>query len=309
VQRDTADTDRAGVLFRIRTTPKGDIEILAGSDPVALRPTGDGAFVLTQASHLTDPVEAEEIDVERAVNASVARALDASGEQLANLLQASQFLLGKLVGAVVALFVTFMVAAFIAIDAQRLTTFIVELFPRDDERAVRRLLAMLNLGLAGVVRGQLGICVVNGILTGIGLLLFDVKFAFLLAAFATVLSLIPIFGTIISSIPIVLFAATDGLTKPAIMIVWILFIHFIEANLLNPKIVGTAARIHPVLVIFSLLAGEHIAGIIGALVAVPTVSILQSLFLFARDEYRQESSHVVAEPARDLLPTEGPHAS
>jgi predicted PurR-regulated permease PerM len=57
-------------------------------------------------------------------------------------------------------------------------------------------------------------------------------------------------------------------------------IHFVEANILNPKIIGTSAHIHPVIVIFALLAGESAFGLVGALLAVPTASILLTLFKF-----------------------------
>jgi predicted PurR-regulated permease PerM len=66
-------------------------------------------------------------------------------------------------------------------------------------------------------------------------------------------------------------------------LIWILVIHQIEANLLNPKIMGDAAKVHPVLVVFALLAGEHFFGIPGALLAVPVLSITQSLFLHYRE--------------------------
>ena len=61
---------------------------------------------------------------------------------------------------------------------------------------------------------------------------------------------------------------------------WILLIHFLEANFLNPKIMGHASKIHPVVIIFALLAGEHAYGIVGALLAVPAASIVQSMFKF-----------------------------
>ena len=131
-----------------------------------------------------------------------------------------------------------------------------------------------------MVRGQLTICLVNGVLTYAGLALLDIKFSLLLAVVAGCLSLIPIFGTILSTIPIVLFGLTDGLTTGFLALLWILFIHFLEANILNPKIIGTSAHIHPVIVIFALLAGESAFGLVGALLAVPTTSIILTLFKF-----------------------------
>ena len=54
------------------------------------------------------------------------------------------------------------------------------------------------------------------------------------------------------------------------MLAWIILIHLFEANLFNPKIMGNAAKIHPVLVVFALIAGEHSYGLVGALFAVPS---------------------------------------
>ena len=75
-------------------------------------------------------------------------------------------------------------------------------------------------------------------------------------------------------------AATKGLDTAAFALAWILLIHVLEANLLNPVIMGSHARMHPVVIIFALLAGEHTFGIWGALLAVPTMSIIQSCFRF-----------------------------
>jgi predicted PurR-regulated permease PerM len=97
------------------------------------------------------------------------------------------------------------------------------------------------------------------------------------------MSLIPIFGSILSSIPIVAIALTQSLTLAVEVLLWIVGVHQLEANFLNPKIIGDAARIHPVLVIFSLLVGEHFFALPGALLAVPTMSIAQSLFLHFRN--------------------------
>ena len=121
---------------------------------------------------------------------------------------------------------------------------------------------------------------VNGVLTYVGLILLGVKGATVLSVIAAILSLIPIFGTIASSIPIVLIAATDGIDKGVFALLWIVFIHMLEANMLNPMIMGSHARMHPVVIVFALLAGEHSFGVWGALLAVPTMSIIQSCFRF-----------------------------
>jgi predicted PurR-regulated permease PerM len=157
------------------------------------------------------------------------------------------------------------------------------------------LLGRLDRGLSGVVRGQLMICLVNGVLSGIGFLIFIPEYAIVLAIFAGVLSLIPIFGTILSSVPAVLVGLSISLGTAVAVLGWILGIHFIEANILNPKIIGTSAKINPVVVIFVLIAGEHTYGLAGALLAVPATSVVQSIVAFA---YERARPHLWGERAR-----------
>jgi predicted PurR-regulated permease PerM len=117
--------------------------------------------------------------------------------------------------------------------------------------------------------------------------LLGIKYSFLLALFAGSFSLIPIFGTIISSVPIVVIAlisSEDGsfsLVPPGLVLAWISGIHLLEANVLNPKIIGDTAHMHPGIVIFALLAGEQVYGLTGALLAVPVASMVQTIYLYA----------------------------
>jgi predicted PurR-regulated permease PerM len=174
----------------------------------------------------------------------------------------------------------FMLTAFISMDGPRIVRFAEELVPsawRDD---VRRLTSGIDAGLAGVVRGQLVIMGVNAALTLVGLLLLKVPLAFALTALVFVLSIVPIFGTILSSVPIVLLALLDGPGKGLAALAWILGIHALESYALNPKIMGDAARIHPVLVVLALVIGERTAGITGALLAVPVMSVFIAVFRF-----------------------------
>ena len=80
------------------------------------------------------------------------------------------------------------------------------------------------------------------------------------------------------------------------VLLWIVGIHQVEANLLNPKIIGVAAKIHPVLVVLALIIGEHFFGLWGALLAVPVLSLLQSIFNHFRFEAMPDA------PPDSLLP-------
>jgi len=192
----------------------------------------------------------------------------------------------------------FMLTAFISMDAPRIVRFFESLVPTGLRDDFRRLLHGIDSGLAGVVRGQLTIMLVNGVLTLVGLLVIQVPFAFALAALATILYVVPIFGTILSSVPIVLLALTaGGPSKAALALAWILVIHALEAYVLNPKIMGDASKIHPVLIVLALVIGERTWGLVGALLAVPVASVVVAIFRFLHRKLAELDERAARPPA------------
>lgn len=214
--------------------------------------------------------------------------------------------------------VTLLLAAYILVDLERILGFLRSLVPVEHRADFDELVDGLDLGLAGVVRGQLLICLINGVLTYLGLLIFGVKYALLLAMMASLLSLVPIFGSLLSALPIMAVALVSNdivsdlaFGKSLAILGWLIAIHLLEANWLNPKIIGTTAHIHPILVVFALLAGYSVYGFVGALLAIPLVSMLQAIFLHARrhsDEFIASRSDVLAVP-HELREGEALHAS
>lgn len=230
-----------------------------------------------------EEVDLEEFDLAKVINNFIESLTENLQSILLGFLNYGQIIIFSVVTSVFQTFITLMICAFIIIDHEKILTFFLDLFPARFVNSVELFIQKQNAGLAGVVRGQMIICLVNGTLTGIGLFVLDVKFALTLSLIATVCSLIPIFGVIISSIPIILMAITNSFITALLALGWILVIHFIEGNILNPKIMGKSAEIHPVLVILALMAGQNAYGIFGALIAVPLFSILQNTFFFIRE--------------------------
>jgi predicted PurR-regulated permease PerM len=228
-------------------------------------------------------IDLQEFDLAQVINNFIESITENLQSILLGFLNYGQIIVFSVVTSVFQTFITLMITAFIIIDHEKILAFIFALFPERFANSVELFMQKQNVGLAGVVRGQMIICLVNGTLTGIGLFVLDVKFALTLSLIATVCSLIPIFGVFISSIPIILMAVTNSFFTALLAFGWILIIHFIEGNILNPKIMGKSAEIHPVLVILALMAGQNAYGIFGALIAVPLFSILQNTFFFIRE--------------------------
>jgi predicted PurR-regulated permease PerM len=194
------------------------------------------------------------------------------------LIRVGQAILTRVTRGIFLTFMTLMVAGYLMHTRDQIFAFFRSLVPPPSRRSFDRLLYRMDRGLAGVVRGQLVICAVNGVLSAIGFVIFGLKYWPVLALIAGVMSIIPIFGSILSTVPAVLIGLTQDFWTALWVLLWILLIHQVEANVLNPKIIGVAARLHPVLVVFSLIVGEHFFGLWGALLAVPVLSLSQSLF-------------------------------
>jgi predicted PurR-regulated permease PerM len=204
-------------------------------------------------------------------------------------------------GGIFTLFMTLMLGAYLMLTHERIFAFLRELWAAPSRASYDRFLRRLDRGLSGVVRGQLLICLVNGVLSAIGFSLFGLKYWPILAVVASVMSIIPIFGSILSSVPAVAIGLTQSPATAIGVLAWILGIHQLEANFLNPKIIGDTAKIHPVLVVFSLIVGEHFFQLPGALFAVPCMSIAQTVFLHFR-----ESTMGLGDPLATGLPAEHP---
>jgi len=280
-----------GTQFVLTPLPDGRYAVEFLPAGLELKPRTGGGYTVTPAEE-----PPEEVRTEDKIRRLAGRALLSIQAEFDDLFRFGRQLVTGTINVVFKFFLVLMIAAFLLLDLEKFHTFGTRLIPEqfaDDYQAV---VTAIDKGLSGVIRGQLTICVLNGVLTYIGMLIFDVKYSLILAVVATLLSLIPIFGTILSSIPIVLAALVSAdagvdVMRGVFILAWILGIHFLEANIFNPKIMGTAAKIHPVMVIFALLAGEHSYGLVGALLAVPVASIIQVLFTFFRDRaWRAETA-------------------
>jgi predicted PurR-regulated permease PerM len=153
-----------------------------------------------------------------------------------------------------------------------------------DARAVSGLVLRV---FAQWLRGQLFLGITVGVATFAGLLLLSGtidpvfgRFALLLSIIAGVLELLPIIGPIIAAIPAVLLALTGGLDAAIAAVVLYTVIQQLENNLLVPKIQGDAVELHPSAVMLALVMGGAIAGLLGAILALPVAAAGRDVFRY-----------------------------
>lgn len=260
----------------IRVHPLGDegYEIILPESGIIIEKEVDRYLVLPPSDD-----EPHHRDLATTISESFKGLAENTSANTGALLKTAQGVVAGFVKGIFTFSLMLMLSAYILVSRDAILNFFRSLVLPRHRGQFDDLVSRVDRGLAGVVRGQLLIALVNGVLSGIGFYLFDLRYWPILTLIATAFSIVPIFGAILSSIPAVLIGLQQDFMTGFLVLVWIIVIHQIEANLLNPKIMGDAAKVHPVLVVFALLAGEHLFGIAGALLAVPTLSVTQSLFL------------------------------
>lgn len=295
--------DRVGPPDPPSDEPKAAFQIIEEPDGTHSVRLGSGVDLVQQGPKhwrlLPTQRQAQEFSVANLVSDGIEETVSYIKKNAFELIRVGQVILSKVTRAVFLTFMTLMVAGYLMHTRDEIVEFLRSLPPPRARPSFDRLLFRIDRGFAGVVRGQLVVMLINGVLSAIGFWLFGLKYWPILALVAGIMSIIPIFGSILSTIPAVLVALTQDFWTALWVLLWIIGIHQVEANLLNPKIIGVAAKLHPVLVVFSLIVGEHFFGLWGALLAVPALSLLQSLF----NHFRYES---LPDAAPDSIVLEGP---
>lgn len=274
----------------VKPLPDGRYEIEIGSG-FAVMPEKNGFVV--------QPTKEEpkaRFDLNRAISGSLKKSLDYAGTHAGELVKVGRDIVAAVSRGIFVFGITLMLAAYLMLTREKIHEFFRSLVRPSSRPSFDVLVARIDRGLSGVVRGQLIICLVNGVLSAIGFAIVGLKYWPVMALVATVFSLVPIFGSIASSVPAVALGLTQSPGVAFFVLAWIVGIHQVEANFLNPKIMGDAAKIHPVLVVFSLLVGEHFFHTAGALLAVPCMSIALSLFAHFRQIAQDSDPEMKGEP-------------
>ncbi len=126
------------------------------------------------------------------------------------------------------------------------------------------------------MQGQLLLSVIITVLLFLGLSLLGVQYALLLAIFAGIMELIPVFGSFVAAVPgIVVALVTGDLTQALIVAALYLVVNQFQAHLIYPLVVKKIVGVAPILVIIALIAGGQLAGFLGVLLSVPVAAAIQ----------------------------------
>ncbi len=201
--------------------------------------------------------------------------------------RSGQAVLGWLMNLVLIPVVTF----YLLRDWDVLVDGIRKLLPRRSESIVIRLSGEINEVLAAFVRGQLMVMFALGVIYTAGLWLLGLDLAFIIGMGAGLLTIVPYLGTMVGLVAAVLAAAFQFQDLFHTVMVLLVFAvgQTLEGMALTPKLVGDRIGLHPVAVIFAILAGGQLFGFLGILLALPVTAALNVLVRHLRDEYTKST--------------------
>jgi predicted PurR-regulated permease PerM len=183
------------------------------------------------------------------------------------------------------LLITPLVAFYMMRAWPKITAFMKELIPPAYKKETLALLARIDRKLSGFVRGQLMVGLIQGLFYGAGLWLVGIPLGFALGLLTGILSFIPVVGGLLGMVLTLLVAFAEYQLTDWVPYALVLGVfaagNMLETLFLSPKLLGNSVGLHPVWIIFALLAGGNLAGIIGMLVAVPIAAVISELLPLA----------------------------
>ena len=181
-------------------------------------------------------------------------------------------------------FVSIIVSVYILLQRSEIVGFLRKfaraIFKKDTYEAVDKYFTKGNEVFFTFVSSQLLDAVIVGILTTIAMLILKVKYAPLIGFTIGLFNMIPYIGAIVAvGIGIFITFITGGLGKALAMAIVVIILQQIDANIINPKIIGSSLEISPLLVIFSITVGGAYFGILGMFLAVPIAVVIRTILL------------------------------
>jgi predicted PurR-regulated permease PerM len=253
-------------MILIAATVAPDVASLAANSPQ----------YVTTGEALVQDLLARNPELASRLSGALPSVQDMLGGAVAVLGQASRILglATGVVGGLLYLLFTFILALYLTIDGDRIRRYLVQFLPYDRQDQALVVTERIGERLGAWARGEAVLGVIIGVLTWVVALLLGLPYAGALALVAAVGELVPNLGPIIASIPLIVVGFLSSPTQGVLALIGAVLIQQLENNLIVPRVMSRAVELHPIAVMLAILAGGELLGIPGALLAVPAVASL-----------------------------------
>lgn len=194
-------------------------------------------------------------------------------------------------------FIVLVISIYMLLDAKRIGRFVRRLFPDDHQGDADEFIRRSQDAVTHWVRGQALMCLLIGISSGLGIWLLGVvgiwpegsQYAIFFGAWAGVTEFIPYIGPILGALPPIIIALFASPWSALAVMILFIAIQQVEGHILVPNIMGTMVGVHPLVVIFAVLAGAELRGIVGMIVALPLLALGREVAAFFKDRVTFEA--------------------
>jgi predicted PurR-regulated permease PerM len=222
---------------------------------------------------------------------------DKVAKSASKLASSSASILTEAAGAVFDLVLIFVLSVYMLLYGEQIGRLARRLMPSGDGTDADDYPHLVQRAVSRYVGGQLLFSLVMGASTGVSLWIYGTvglfpdgsKYAIAFAVFYGVMELVPYIGPLLGAAPPVLVALFTHPISAVWLVILFIALQQLEGHVVAPQVFGHTLRINPILVIFALLLGLHVDGIVGALIALPTLSVLRETVVYL-------SRHVKLEP-------------
>ncbi len=173
------------------------------------------------------------------------------------------------------LLLIFFLSLYWLIAQPKLRAYVLSLVPGEQRAKTGDMLTEIGQTIGGYVRGTIIDALIVAALTYVGLLVIGLRFPLVLAIIAGIGELIPVVGPILSAVPALGIALVTGDGNFMLVLGFYVALQQIESNVLVPLVMRSQAHIPPLLSLFAFFVGTAVAGIVGALIAIPLFGALQ----------------------------------
>ncbi len=200
-----------------------------------------------------------------------------------NALHFTQDAVSMIVSGILVLFLT----AYFVIEAKHIWPKLLEWLPQDRRERMAKIIRPLENRLGGYIRGQLLVSLAVATFLTVGMYLIRVDHALLLGSLAGLFNLIPFVGSMLTCVLAVIVAFNQSVFTGVACLLLFAVEQWVESNFIVPHLLGKQVELHPLVVLFSILAGATLLGLPGALIAVP----LATAGMFLAEEFYLRPMH------------------
>lgn len=198
--------------------------------------------------------------------------------------------IGSTINAILLAFIIPFLVFYMLKDIKLIERTTLTIVPKKHRKSMIRLMLDIDEALGNYVRGQFIVCLIVGVAAYIGYWLVGLPYPLLFASLVAVFNIIPYLGPYFGAAPALIMAATVSWKMVLFVALVNVAVQTLEGNFISPQVVGRSLHMHPLVIIFVLLAGGEIAGVAGLILAVPFFAVLKVIYQHVYWHYKKHRS-------------------